>query len=131
MAGEQDIIQLPYKIAGLKGDDLILAIDRNLKEIERQLSILQMYMKKIGKPADETINNVTTPTGQLDTSKLSDKMVGLEHELQLADQAVTEAKIAVRAIKTPHLDDGCVTDMKLVTGTITESKLNWQTHLIF
>jgi len=37
----------------------------------------------------------------------------------------------VGAIKTPHLDDGCITDMKLAAGAITENKLNWQSHLLY
>ena len=60
--------------------------------------------------------------GTFPTEKLTEKLVGLQNELQLADEAVTEAKIAVGAIKTPHLDDWCITDMKLAAGAITEKQ---------
>lgn len=56
---------------------------------------------------------------------------GLVQSLQIADQAVTSAKIAVGAIETQHIQDLAVTDTKLAAGAIRESKMNWQTHLIF
>ncbi len=139
MAREQDVVKLPFQLTEFN-EDMLPLLNRNFKEIERMLSILQMYMKQTGKPVDQTVqDNQGTwnragninPDGTFPTAKLTDKVVGLQHELQLADQAVTEAKVAVGAIKTPHLGDGCVTNIKLAAGAVTEAKLNWQTHVLY
>ena len=56
MAIQQDIVQLPYRISdAMSREQLIFAVDRNLKEIERMLSILQQYMKQTGKPIIEDL----------------------------------------------------------------------------
>jgi len=73
----------------------------------------------------------TAWTAAVSTSDLTDKLVGLTHELQLADQAVTEAKLALGTVQTDHLADLSVTDMKLAAGTVTEAKTNWKTHLLY
>ena len=69
--------------------------------------------------------------GTLSAGKLTDTLVGLEHTLQLANDAVTEAKIAVGAISTPKLATNAVTADKLAPGTINEAKMNWKTHLLY
>ncbi|ACV62696.1 phage minor structural protein [Desulfofarcimen acetoxidans DSM 771] len=69
--------------------------------------------------------------GTLSAGKLTDTLVGLDHTLQLASEAVTEAKIAVGAISTPKLATNAVTADKLAPGTINEAKMNWKTHLLY
>lgn len=44
----QDIIQLPFKVTSFS-EDALVALNRNFSEIERYLSILQLYMKQTGK----------------------------------------------------------------------------------
>jgi hypothetical protein len=129
MAGEQDIIRLPYRITDFN-EDLIPLLNRNFAEIERMLSQLQLYEKKVGKPANETVDSITDNDGNVLTDKLSDKIVGLNHELQIAEQAVTTAKIALNAITEALLADGAVTNLKIAAGAVTEAKTNWQTHLL-
>jgi hypothetical protein len=103
--------------------EMLVFLDRNLLEIERQLSITQTYQ-------EDTVKEVIDNNGKLKTDKLDDKMVGLEHALQIAEQAVTTAKIALKAVTEALLADGAVTNMKLAAGAVTEAKTNWQTHLL-
>lgn len=129
MAGEQDIIRLPYRITDFN-EDLIPLLNRNFAEIERMLSQLQLYEKNVGKPTNETVDSITDNNGNVLTDKLSDKIVGLNHELQIAEQAVTTAKVALKAITEALLSDGSVTNLKLAAGAVTAAKTNWQTHLL-
>jgi hypothetical protein len=138
---QRDVIQLPVtRFDGLSADELLLALTRNFQEIQIQLNTLQRYEKATGKPINEQVETDSpvwnraeniNEDGTFPSEQLTDKMVGLDHELQLADEAVTAAKIAVGAIETPHIGDGQITDTKLAAGAITEAKLNWQTHLLY
>ena len=119
---------------------LLLRLRKNFTELQSVIEVLQSYENNVGVPTDEVVDEnkpiwdrsgSINEDGTFPTEKLTEKLVGLQNELQLADEAVTEAKIAVGAIKTPHLDDGCITDMKLAAGAITENKLNWQSHLLY
>lgn len=125
MSGRQKIFNLPYPRMANKGltPEMLVFLDRNLLEIERQLSITQTYQ-------EDTVKEVIDNNGKLKTDKLDDKMVGLEHALQIAEQAVTTAKIALKAVTEALLADGAVTNMKLAAGAVTEAKTNWQTHLL-
>jgi len=139
MAREQDVVKLPFRLTDFN-EDIIPLLNRNFAEIERMLSLLQGYVKQSTGGAVKNLptkasvwdraDNINSD-GTFPVENLTDTLVGLEHELQLADEAVTEAKIAVGAIKTPHLDDDAVTDMKLAAGAVTEAKTNWQTHILY
>lgn len=125
MSGRQKIFNLPYPRMANKGltPEMLVFLDRNLLEIERQLSITQTYQ-------EDTVKEVIDNNGKLKTDKLDDKMVGLEHALQIAEQAVTTAKIALKAVTEALLADGAVTNLKIAAGAVTEAKTNWQTHLL-
>ena len=129
MAREQDIIRLPFKITDFN-EDMIPLLNRNFSEIERLLSQLQLYEKKVGKQINNTVDNIVNEEGKVRTEKLSDVMVGLEHSLQIANQAITTAKIALKAVTEALLADGAVTNLKIAAGAVTEAKTNWQTHLL-
>lgn len=59
MAKEQDVIQLPFKITEFN-QDMVIALDRNFKEIERQLSSLQLNMKQIsGGSVKDVVNTIS------------------------------------------------------------------------
>ena len=143
MAREQDIIQLPFRITELN-EDMLLALNRNFSEIERILAQLQLYEKSTGKAINnKVINSGMDEDGVLPTEKLSDLLVGLSHNLQLAngavdsaklavaavlaqniaDQAVEEAKIAIEAVTTEKIAPESITTAKIVAGAITTAKL--------
>lgn len=169
MAGQQDVIQLPFRLTEFN-EDMIPLLNRNFAEIERLLGLLQGYVKQAtgGAVKDLPTKAVVwdravsiNPDGTIPVEKLTDKLVGLQHELQLANEAVTEAKLAVaavtnnkiatdavteakianasvtalklanEAVTTEKLADGAVTDMKLAAGAVREAKMNWQTHLLY
>lgn len=127
MAYEQDIIQLPVRFfdyTDLEG--MAVAINRNFNEVERYLSILQGYVKQASGGAVSNLPSVLSglaPNGIFDVSKLSDKMVGLEHELQIAAEAVTEAKIAVEAITSNKIATDAVTEQKIAASAVTALKI--------
>jgi hypothetical protein len=125
MSGRQKIFNLPYPRMANKGlnQQMLVFLDRNLLEIERQLSLAQGYQ-------EETVKEVIDSSGNLIADKLDDKIVGLEHALQIANQAITTAKIALKAVTEALLADGAVTNLKLAAGAVTEAKTNWQTHLL-
>ena len=133
MAKEQDVFQLPVRYIGYENiEEMALAVQRNFKELERQLALLQLAVKKatgggikdlpdkasIWDRADAINEDGTIPAQMLD-----DKLVGLEHELQLADEAVTEAKIAVGAITNKKLAIDAVTAEKIAEAAVTAQKL--------
>jgi len=116
MAGEQDVIQLPARfLDSTDPEGMALAIQRNFVEVERYLSLLQSYIKQISGGSVKGITSQAqtwnraasiNPDGTIPVEKLSDKLVGIQHELQLANEAVTSAKIAVGAIKELHISAG-------------------------
>ena len=120
----QDIVQLPHQHIGhFEGEDLKTAIERNFKEVAHMLYILQMYEKKTGKPINEKVEDVTDENGNLRSSKLNEKMVGLQSELQLADEAVTAAKLAVAAVVAEKIQDGAVVADKIAANAVTAVKI--------
>jgi len=141
MAREQDVLRLPYRYFDYTDPEgMALAIQRNFREVEHMLALLQGYVKQATGGAVKSLPtkadvwdraDTINPDGTLPAEKLTDTLVGLDHALQIADEAITDAKIAVGAIKTPHLDDDAVTNMKIAAGQITEAKLNWQTHILY
>lgn len=171
MAKEQDVFHLPVKFFDYKDSEgMALALYRNFKEIEHMLSLFQGYVKTAtgagvkDLPASAEVwdraNNINAD-GTFPAEQLSDKLVGLAHDLQIADTAVTEAKIAVNAITSgkiatdavteakianaavtalklaneavtaAKIADGAVDDTKLAAGAVKESKTNWSTHLLY
>jgi len=125
MAIQQDIVQLPYRISdAMPREQLILAVDRNLKEIERMLSILQQYMKQTGKPIIEDAEQVITHDEEgnavIDPNKLADKMVGLNHALQIAEKAVGSLNLALDAVLPEHLS----------AAAIKAAQPQWATHAL-
>lgn len=125
MAIQQDIVQLPYRISdAMSREQLILAVDRNLKEIERMLSILQQYMKQTGKPIIEDAKQVITHDEEgnavIDPNKLADKMVGLNHALQIAEKAVGSLNLALDAVLPEHLS----------AAAIKAAQPQWATHAL-
>lgn len=133
MAGQQDVIQLPVRFLDPSDPEgMALAIQRNFVEVERYLSLLQSYIKQISGGSVKGITDQAqiwdraaniNSDGTIPTSKLTDKLVGLQHELQLAEQAVTEAEIAVAAIDTEHLKNQIITEMKIVNEAVTAAKI--------
>lgn len=127
MAGAQDVVQLPFKITEFD-ESMLLALDRNFKEIEHQLSLLQGYIKEItgGKVSAITDSAETwdrasfiNEDGTIDTERLN----GLITELQLAADAVTEAKIAAGAVTNGKIATAAVAELQLAANAVTEAKI--------
>lgn len=133
MAKEQDVFQLPVRYIDYENiEEMALAVQRNFKELERQLAILQLAVKKAtgggikDLPYKASIwdrADVINEDGTIPARLLDDKLVGLEHELQLADEAVTEAKIAVGAVTNKKLAIDAVTAEKIAEAAVTAQKL--------
>ena len=120
----QDIIQLPHQhLAHLEDEDLKHAIERNFREIAHMLYNLQLYEKKTGKPINSKVDGVIDENGKLITGMLSEKMVGLQNELQLAAEAVTEAKLAVAAVVAEKIAEQAVEEAKIAVAAITKNKI--------
>ncbi|MGI6221924.1 MAG: phage head spike fiber domain-containing protein [Coriobacteriales bacterium] len=133
MAKEQDVFQLPVRFIDHQDiEGMALAVQRNFKELERQLALLQLAVKKAtgggikDLPDKASIwdrADAINEDGTIPAQMLNDKLVGLEHELQLADEAVTEAKIAVGAITNKKLAIDAVTAEKIAEAAVTAQKL--------
>ena len=63
------------------------------------------------------------PDGTLNTGWLTNKMVGLQNELQLANSAVTAAKLAVAAVVAEKIAEHAVEEAKIAVGAITRPKI--------
>ncbi len=116
MAGFEDVVQLPVRFIDHSDiEAMAVSIQRNFVEIERCLALLQAQIKKVTGGAVSGLQDkaavwdrasAINPDGTIPTSRLTDKLVGLQHELQLANEAVTAAKIAVGAIREYHIKAG-------------------------
>ena len=105
-------------------EDMLVPLDRNLKELVRLLGILQVYENKTGKLVNISVGAAgITLDGVIPTASLSDKLIGLAHELQLANEAVTTAKLAVAAVIAEKIAEGAVTEAKIAVGAITRPKI--------
>ena len=123
MSGAQDVVSL-LRILDFDEDMLVL-LDRNFKEIERLLGPLQVYEKLIGKQVNTSVQAAgITLDGVIPTASLSDKMVGLAHELQIASAAVVNAKMAVDAVKAMNIENGAVVADKIAANAVTAIKIN-------
>ena len=122
MSGAQDVVSL-LRILDFDEDMLVL-LDRNFKEIERLLGPLQVYEKLIGKQVNTSVQAAgITLDGVIPTASLSDKMVGLAHELQIASAAVVNAKMAVDAVKAMNIENGAVVADKIAANAVTAIKI--------
>ena len=123
MTRQSETFQMPFQITEV-GPDTALMLNRNFKEVERVLSQLMLYEKLTGKPINNAVDNSgLSPAGILPTSSLSDKLVGLANELQLADESVTSAKLAAAAVLVSKIADEAVEASKIATGAVTSAKL--------
>ncbi len=75
MAREQDIVSLPFRLTDFN-EDMIVLINRNFAEIERMLSQLQMYEKKVGKPINENYNNFVGTVYPSDLENIQNQIDG-------------------------------------------------------
>ncbi|MFE5430282.1 hypothetical protein [Peribacillus simplex] len=65
-----------------------------------------------------TRNDFSDLTGKVETN-------------QIADKAITDAKIALEAVKGEHIQNNSIGNAKLEIGAITEEKMKWSHHLLF
>ena len=108
-------------------EDMLVALDRNFRELVRLLGQLQVYENLVGKPTNTKVTDVLTPEGLLQTSKLNEKMVGLENELQLAQEAVTEDKIQVGAVTANKVNVNELSAITAYLGTIISGTITGTT----
>ncbi len=133
--------EMSYRITGTETlEELARKVNSILKDLTFYVNQSQKYENATGLPINTQVTTNSpvwdlssniNPDGTFPTSKLDEKMVGLTNELQLADAAVTEAKVAVGAITTLKLGDDAVTNMKIAVGEITEAKMNWKSHILY
>lgn len=121
----QTVVQLPHQRLGhLDVDDLKLAIERNFHEIAHIMHALQIYEGRTGRPVNARVTNSgMTDEGVLPTTQLSDRLVGLNHALQIAAGAVADAQIAVGGITGTKIANGTVTAANIADLTITAQQL--------
>lgn len=127
MAGEQDVIQLPFKITDFN-EDMLVALNRNFKEIERHLSLLQMQIKfatgggvanlRDSAKVWDRAGNITE-----DGTFLTEKLEGLIEELQIADAAISELKLKDLAVNSAKLAENAVIMEKIADGAVDTDKL--------
>ena len=125
MTEKYNPISLPFAITeGLAKEELLFGLDRNFKAIEQFLTLVMRYENITGRPVNTAVDNSgLTPAGILPTSSLSNKLVGLANELQLADESVTSAKLAAAAVLVSKIADEAVEASKIATGAVTSAKL--------
>lgn len=138
MAGEQDVIQLPFKITDFN-EDMLVALNRNFKEIERHLSLLQMQVKLAAGGGVSDLKDsakVWDRAGNIseDGTFLTEKLEGVIQELQIADAAISElklkdlavnsAKLAENAVLTEKIADGAVDTDKIAANAVVADKIN-------
>lgn len=127
MAGEQDVVQLPFKVTEIN-EDMLVALHRNFKEIERHLSFLQMQVKfatggGVGSLKDAA--KIWDRAGVIteDGTFLTDRLEGLIQELQIADAAISELKIKDLAVNSAKLAENAVLMEKIADGAVDTDKL--------
>lgn len=127
MSNDQDIIKLPFRITEFN-EDMLVALDRNFKEIEFRLSLLQRYIKQITGGSVKSIVDAAeiwkragaiTPDGKF----LTEKLDGLIQELQIADQAISELKLKDLAVTSAKLAENSVIMEKIADAAVDASKL--------
>lgn len=127
MSGEQDIVQLPFKIVDFN-EDMLVALHRNFKEIERHLAFLQMQIKTVtgGGVGDlEDSAKIWDRAGNIteDGTFLTKKLEGLIEELQIADAAVSELKLKDLAVTSVKLAENAVLMDKIADAAVDANKL--------
>ena len=127
MSGEQDIVQLPFKIVDFN-EDMLVALHRNFKEIERHLAFLQMQIKTVtgGGVGDlEDAAKIWDRAGNIteDGTFLTEKLEGLIEELQIADAAVSELKLKDLAVTSVKLAENAVLMDKIADAAVDANKL--------
>jgi hypothetical protein len=126
---------MPYDILNLD-KELPVRVKRDFQRVFQLLNLIQVYENTTGLPTNDNVNTNSpvwnrassiNADGTFNTSSLS----GLIQTLQIADAAITAAKVAVAAIQTVNIADNAITDSKIAAGVVTEDKTNWQTHILF
>lgn len=99
MSNDQDIIKLPFRITEFN-EDMLVALDRNFKEIEFRLSLLQKYIKQITGGSVKSIVDVAEIWKRAealneDGTFPATSIIGQIVEEQIADAAISASKINV------------------------------------
>lgn len=83
-----EVIQMPFRITEFN-EDMIVALDRNFKEIERLLGILQLYMNKIGEAADKKANMVIDDNFKINADYIDGEITHLVGDIEKGQGSVT------------------------------------------
>ena len=83
-----EVIQMPFRITEFN-EDMIVALDRNFKEIERLLGTLQLYMNKIGEAADKKANMVIDDNFKINADYIDGEITYLVGDIEKGQGSVT------------------------------------------
>jgi hypothetical protein len=127
MAKEQDVVKLPFRITEFN-EDMLVALDRNFKEIEDQLSALQLLIKHITGGGVKDLPNAAEIWKRAENINEDGTIPATSLIGQLVEEQISDAAISASKINAGFLivSDDLWTDNSPINGEIA-----WNEHDLF
>jgi hypothetical protein len=127
MAKEQDVVKLPFRITEFN-EDMLMALDRNFKEIEDQLSALQLLIKHITGGGVKDLPNAAEIWKRAENINEDGTISATSLIGQLVEEQISDAAISASKINAGFLivSDDLWTDNSPINGEIA-----WNEHDLF